>query len=783
MAVRTEGVEGEVDYRYFVCDLMSGELLAEIPFRSVSYTRSLTEAGGFTGDIAVTEDTYNLSLYENTLPAKTALYVVRNGVCVWGGIIWSRTYSLIDKVLSVSAAEFTSYLYHRVVWKTWNSSYEATGEVEDGILTVTLRFGQYDFTVGESVYIYWSEGYQLYNGYFEVLSVALDGEDHSVITVPATYWPANSNDPNDIKTLPNMVFNEDNPLTVETRQDNYQFAQDLLRELNTDLFDFDFANDEIRPGIDLFNEINTVSRSSNVATIVTHKKHELTRGQKVIITDVRTDGSTVDNVFVSTFDNPEAVVASVIDDYSFTYSNTGNNVSTTSETQHQRSVYSFKRDANVSTIETNTAHGFDANNIVYLDDVSQTFDGYYKVSTNVASTVFQIVQIGSNIAKSYTDLRGTATITNASGTGSTVTFTADNDFEPNDRVVVSGVLPTGYDGIYTIQSATATQFTVSDSETGTYISGGEANVGVAPTVTRVASAQYGTFGEHSTLGDIGFDFSRNSSFSSNLEANPVIRGFELKTVAEVLEEYSTKPNGFEYRVDCEYDSSTNTFKKYFTFLPLIPATLSTYLDSQPVGFSGAIPASAYGADDYIFEYPGNIQEASFEENADSSATRFFVQGKDDRLSSDASQPYSAASNHKLLRQGWPILDEVDDLDSDNETVLYKQAARLLEESVPPISTFTISVNGSAYPKLGTYKPGDWCSVKLNDDFVSLRADSYLEQDYGTDAGVLVRKIVSYSVTVPDTPSYPEQVDLELITEPSIPISGITIVDGKVFNGD
>lgn len=770
MAIRTEGVEGAVDYRYFVCDLMTNELLAEIPFKSVSYSRSLVEAGTFTGDIAVTEDTYNLSLYENTLPAKTALYVVRNGICVWGGIIWSREYSLIDKVLSVSAAEFTSYLAHRVVWKTWNSSYEATAVVEDGTMTVTLTGGQYGFTVGEAVYIYWSEGYTLYNGYFEVLTVSSTEDDRSVFTVPATYTDATGK----TKTFPNDTFDADNPITVETRQDNYQYARDLLRELNTDLFDFDFANDEIRPGVDLFNEIKSVSRSSNIATIELHKKHELTQGQKVNISDIQADAD---------FDNHEAIVLSVIDDYKFTYANEGSDVSATTETPDSIAVYSFYRDANVSTIETQGSHPFEVGNIVYMEDVSQTFDGYYTVYSVPSAGSLQVVQIGPNIAKSFTDLRGSATITDASASGTAITFTADNDFSPRDVVVVSGVSPTNFNGVYTITSATSTQFVVASTATGSYLSGGTAVVDVAPTITRVASIQYGTFGEHSTLGDVGFDFSRSDEFSSNLEANPIIRGFELKTVAEILEEYSTKPGGFEYRVDCEYDTEGSTFKKYFVFLPLVPASLTQYLSEQDSGFSGEIPASAYGADEFIFEYPGNITEAQFEENADDAATRFFVQGKDSRLSSDASQPYSAASNHKLLRQGWPILDAVDDLDSADETVLWKQAARLLEESVPPISTFTVSVNGSAHPKVGTYKPGDWCSVKLNDDFVSLRADSYLEQDYGTDQGVLVRKIISYSVTVPDTPSYPEGVQLELITEPSIPISGVTIIDGRPFNGN
>jgi len=710
MAVLTGGEE-PVEYRYFVCDLMSNELLAEVPFRGVSYSRSLTEAGTFNGDIAVTEDTYNLSLYENTLPAKTALYVVRrvgleDPVCVWGGIIWSRTYSLIDKVLSVSATEFTSYLTHRVVWKTWNSSYEATATISNNIMTATFTTSQYNFTVGEAVYIYWSEGYTLYNGYFEVLTVGLTGDDRSVITVPADYVTASGQK----KFIPISAVGEENPITIETRQDTYQYARDLLRELETDLFDFDFANDEIRPGIDLFNEISTVSRSGNIATIVTTQKHELVPGQKVSVSDIQS---------AEGFNNKEAIVLSVVSDsygstYGFTYANEGSDVSTTNEIPYPVRVTSFQRERNLATFETSTDHGLEPGDIILVENVSQTFDGYHTVFAKPSNTVVEVVMVGSNIARSLTDADATTDI---------------------------------------------------------------------PRIVRRASVIYGTFGEHSTLGDIGLDLSQTEAFSSNMEANPIIRGFELKTVFEIFEDYSTKPNGFEYRVDCVYDGDTGTFKKYFKFLPLIPASITDYLNEIGEGFSGDIPASAYGADRLIFEYPGNILEAQFEENAEESATRFFVQGKDSRLSSDASQPYSAASNHVLLREGWPILDAVEDLESADETVLYKQAARLLEESVPPISTFTISVNGSAHPKLGTYSPGDWCSVKLNDDFVSLRADSYLEQDYGTDNGVLVRKIISFNVSVPDTPSYPEEVALELITEPAIPISGVQILDGKAFNGN
>jgi len=768
MAISTTPNNESVDYRYFVCDLLSNRLLAEIPFKSVSYSRSLTEAGRFEGDISVVEQTYNLNLYENTLPGKTALYVVRDNLCVWGGIIWAREYSLVDRVLSVSASEFTSYLSHRVVWKTWNSAYEATAVVLDGTATITLVGGQYGFQEGESVWVDWGPDYAKYTGYFAVESVSSTLDDRSVFTVSATYVDVTGAQ----KVIPNMNFSETNPITVETRQDTFQYAKDLLQELNTDLFDFDFANDEIRPGIDLFNEIESVERQNNIATLTLTKKHELVVGQKISVTDVSTDSS---------FNASEATVSSIANNYVFSYENSGSNVSSSSETTYTYSVSSFSREGNIATYNTSSSHGLSAGDIVLVENVSETFDGYFTVYDVPSASSFKVVMFGSDIALSYTSSTAVATITGASGDGIAVTFTANNDFTVGASVEVTGVTPSSFNGDYYVQSKTDTAFTVDSTVTDTYSSGGTAKSN-PPTVSRRAAVTYGTFGEHTTIGDLGFDFSNTIASSGNLEANPVIRGFELKNVAEILDEYATKPNGFEYRIDCSYDEAANSFKREFKFLPLIPSTLTQYIQDQGDGFTGEIPVSAYGADSRVFEFPGNVLEANMEENAEDAATRFFVQGKDPFLSSSASQPYSGASNHVLLNDGWPLLDAVDDLDSENETVLYKQAARLLEESVPPISAFSISVNGSANPKLGTYNPGDWCSVKLNDDFISQRAESNLEQDYGTDNGVLVRKILAYEVNVPDTPSYPEEVQLELITEPAIPLSGIQIIDGKAFLG-
>lgn len=69
---------------------------------------------------------------------------------------------------------------------------------------------------------------------------------------------------------------------------------------------------------------------------------------------------------------------------------------------------------------------------------------------------------------------GTYTITGASGTGTTVTYTSANKFTAGAVVLISGITPSQYNGTFTIVSATTTSFTVDNSATGTYTSGGSA---------------------------------------------------------------------------------------------------------------------------------------------------------------------------------------------------------------------------------------------------------------------------------------------------------------------
>jgi hypothetical protein len=68
---------------------------------------------------------------------------------------------------------------------------------------------------------------------------------------------------------------------------------------------------------------------------------------------------------------------------------------------------------------------------------------------------------------------GQSIITNVSGNGTTVTFTAANNYSAGNRVSIYNVDPVAYNlQNALIASATSTQFTITNAATGTYVSGG-----------------------------------------------------------------------------------------------------------------------------------------------------------------------------------------------------------------------------------------------------------------------------------------------------------------------
>lgn len=280
---------------------------------------------------------------------------------------------------------------------------------------------------------------------------------------------------------------------------------------------------------------------------------------------------------------------------------------------------------------------------------------------------------------------------------------------------------------------------------------------------------YGTYGGYTNNSDVLFEFS--TAGYSTTQTPPVdFRGYEVRSIGEELDKYSDIINGFEYRVDCSYDRVTGRFVRTFVLLPILPDSLQNYLASLPGGvlyLGEAAPPSAFGADRLVFQFPGNISDLSVEESAENSATRFFMVGNAGDLGDDASQPYAVAVAKDLLyptsgtMTAWPLLDDTfSDQDLYDEDVLYSYAQRYLAEARPPDTKITVAVNGSITPGIGTYSPGDWCTLIIDDEFIRQR----LRNDLEPRGDVIVRKIDGLSVTVPDGATFPEKISLTLIPE-------------------
>ncbi|MET9098291.1 hypothetical protein [Streptomyces antibioticus] len=104
------------EYSFLFCDLRTDTLIAELPMSGVSYSYALNGIGTLRGTIPYADEVMPLDPETASTPARSSLYVQRDGVIVWGGIVWTRNTEGGGK--SIQASEFLSYFQHRYVQKT-----------------------------------------------------------------------------------------------------------------------------------------------------------------------------------------------------------------------------------------------------------------------------------------------------------------------------------------------------------------------------------------------------------------------------------------------------------------------------------------------------------------------------------------------------------------------------------------------------------------------------------------------------------------------------------------
>jgi len=103
-------------YRYLIADLLTSTVNLEISLFGVTFSRRLNKPGNATFSIALGTKVYNdRDIIDNTVPGRSTLWIERDGVIIWGGIIWTRTYQAQANVLSFTAQTFESFFYRQFV--------------------------------------------------------------------------------------------------------------------------------------------------------------------------------------------------------------------------------------------------------------------------------------------------------------------------------------------------------------------------------------------------------------------------------------------------------------------------------------------------------------------------------------------------------------------------------------------------------------------------------------------------------------------------------------------
>lgn len=106
-------------YRYLFADLLTNEILAELPLTGVSFTKQLNQSGTFSGHVLLSAlQSAQFNVNAATIPGRSVVYVDRDGELIWGGIIWNRTYNSTEQALGITAREMESYFERRRISTT-----------------------------------------------------------------------------------------------------------------------------------------------------------------------------------------------------------------------------------------------------------------------------------------------------------------------------------------------------------------------------------------------------------------------------------------------------------------------------------------------------------------------------------------------------------------------------------------------------------------------------------------------------------------------------------------
>lgn len=191
-------------------------------------------------------------------------------------------------------------------------------------------------------------------------------------------------------------------------------------------------------------------------------------------------------------------------------------------------------------------------------------------------------------------------------------------------------------------------------------------------------------------GDIGIEVGNETS---GFAINAFFNWWDVKPYLENLQYYGGSDKGFDFKITSFRDTTTKLIRKQFEIAhPHLGATA--------------------GNTTLLWEYPGNIVDYSWDEDAQSGADQLFTTGANE----GSALMVATATDQRLLNQGWPLLEDSTSYpDVTTWPDLDSHATADLAARKAPIITPTVSVYGDADPVLGTYGVGDFARFRILDD--------------------------------------------------------------------
>lgn len=502
-------------YRYITTDLLTNTVLAEIPFQGVTYARGLKTAGAFSGSLMIipgATDGYNL--YDSTMPGQTGLYVMRDDQCVWGGMVWSRDYDLVTKQLQVQGQEFTSYLHHRNIWKTFNSDYGAKITVVTGTdyMTITLDSGSFGtMGPGSKVQILFTDASLAnHNGHYEVLQqlsskvlrvrtevggVTVNHTKYSNKVVKVWTTGAHGFEVGDRvrMSIPgkNAAYQGDRIVTKVQRSNTFSYAPKGAKDTKT-------YNWKKASGVAALDRVVPVSTGTGHAATVR----------------IRTD----------TYDYIRSLVQAAFQDFSGIEFATGN----APGVGYEIDVTAYKQTHGYTTITTAEPHDLAEGQQVRIENLDSRLNGEWEVTSVPSETTFTYKNPGtppfegSIAASTYAVTKRMRTPVAAKTTEPkaaaysviTLTTAAAHGWKAGDYITTSGISDANNDGynlkvttrqIATIPTTTSLTYTVKDTAV-TRVAEKIKNAPAGATVAWRPFIVVGSYGSFARNADIGIAF-------------------------------------------------------------------------------------------------------------------------------------------------------------------------------------------------------------------------------------------------------------------------------------